>query len=377
MDSAAAALYERARSGTVGSITQGVPAIGPEGSARWRAHSEPAPELPTTLILSDLALDTLPPLAFGPEAANVVHLDLAGNNLTSLPPSFTAHLGTHLVSLFLDGGGTLRTLPPLNTLRKLEELTLHDTRVAVLPLLPPSLKRLRLDRTDIRDIPAGALPVAMETLHLEGSPIAGTYTKPQLLPAGVTMLAGWVDLQLPDGMHVGSFFGNALPELLLLSKQASALKLAVEAPVRRFIETKFTSKAAYDVWAASDVWQQVADCVAGSPVAEEEEAEVEQEEEEEEEEKGEAAAAVDAAGGSDQPSGGRTNDVDDGSTGLKGVCPYPKPKMQPAAPSCTVSDQACTPVQQGPLVLVPHHHHRHRHHRRRHPQYATSMYLAR
>ena len=156
--------------------------------------------------------------AFGLEARTITLLDLSGNRLAALPANFASHLDG-LVALFLGGpqGPAANVLaepgaiPPLDTLVRLEHLSLHDTQLEALPALPACLTTLRIDRTRIRDLPA-PLPPRLATLHLEGCPLQGTSDRLDLLPPTVRSLENLDDLQLPDGTHVGAFFGTPLPK---------------------------------------------------------------------------------------------------------------------------------------------------------------------
>lgn len=212
----AASLYRRARSGSSDSFWTGSPPIGDEGSAGWESGP-----LPATLILSDLSPPPTALLVFGAEIRTVTLLDLSGNRLATLPAEFATHLAG-LVALFLGGppGPTANSLaergaiPPLDALVRLQHLSLHDTQVEALPTLPVCLTTLRIDRTRVRELPV-PLPPKLATLHLEGCPLPGTSDRLDLLPPTIRALEGLDDLQLPDGSHVGAFFGTALPELLI------------------------------------------------------------------------------------------------------------------------------------------------------------------
>ena len=247
-----AALLSRARAGTPDSLMTGQPPIGPEGSAGWTVSALPAalpPLAPTTLILSDLnppPAGGVLPAALGGDVdlrptldlvAGVTALDLSGNRLVALPAGFAASF-RGLRVLFLGGPGPGSegdpatandlggpgALPALDSLPALAHLSLHDTRVSRLPALPSSLRTLRIDRTPITELgPPGSLPAGLTTLHLEGCPLPGTLPRPEQLPAAVRLLANLEDLQLPDGCHVGLFFGIPLPALL--RARAAALLL--------------------------------------------------------------------------------------------------------------------------------------------------------
>eukprot|EP00747_Dinoflagellata_sp_TGD_P022441 gnl/TRDRNA2_/TRDRNA2_129112_c0_seq2.p1 gnl/TRDRNA2_/TRDRNA2_129112_c0~~gnl/TRDRNA2_/TRDRNA2_129112_c0_seq2.p1 ORF type:complete len:218 (+),score=17.55 gnl/TRDRNA2_/TRDRNA2_129112_c0_seq2:178-831(+) len=187
--------------------------VGDEGSAGWQT-GDPIPE---NLILCDLVDPPLPsslpslPVAF--HNAAIKELDLSGNGLRSLPENLDVL--KNLTCLFLGGGlrpNLLDTgLPSLEALRCLEQLTVHDTALRVLPELPPQLQSLRCDRCPLEeDLFPRDLPSRMTTLHLEGCPLPGSLDRPDLLPLSVRRLNLLEDLQLPDGGHMGLFFGTPL-----------------------------------------------------------------------------------------------------------------------------------------------------------------------
>lgn len=197
-------LLLRARSGSMLS-----PPVGDEGSAHYQAGDS----ILKTLLLCDLAD---PPAAlplFPPMFDAIVELDLSGNGLTSIP----ANIGVlkNLKCLFLGGGDKPNTLdeglPSLASLHNLEHLSVHDTALRKLPGLPASLRTLRVDRCPLEEggFPE-ELPRGLTTLHLEGCPLPGTLEEPGLLPAAVRQLVFLEDLQLPDGGHMGIFFGTPL-----------------------------------------------------------------------------------------------------------------------------------------------------------------------
>eukprot|EP01052_Picozoa_sp_SAG31_P004452 SAG31_NODE_184_length_20985_cov_28.867567_13_plen_228_part_00 len=207
----------RARSGDIHSFGE----QGPEGSARW---SEGQP-IPACLLLHDLEADSLP-AGFGSDErfASVTSLDLSGNRLRALPPGFFAGL-TSVQTLFLGGPGPkftpegascnmLEMLPPLTNLIHLVNLSLHDNQLESLPELAgcTALHTLRLDRNPIKALPV--LPPSLRVLHLEGCPLGGSLDRPEDLPDEVQALTLLDDLQMPDGSHVGEFFGTPLATLL-------------------------------------------------------------------------------------------------------------------------------------------------------------------
>lgn len=214
MDPAWISLLSRARSGSFLH-----PPIGDEGSAGWQ-NGDPVPK---TIILCDLpglAGGVSPELpAFPEEFACVEELDLSGNGLTRLPPLASLR---NLKRLYLGGAGPaensggqpnlLRSLPgDIDQLQYLEDLSVHDTKLEVLPgRLPDALRSLRVDRCPLRELPP--LPPGLTTFHLEGCDLPGSYERPDLLPATVRELKKLEDLQLPDGSHMGIFFGTPLQE---------------------------------------------------------------------------------------------------------------------------------------------------------------------
>jgi Leucine-rich repeat (LRR) protein len=192
-----------------------------EGSVEWRI-GQPAP---ACLLLNDLELGSLPG-GFGshPSFSNVTELDLSGNRLRTLPSGIFTNLGM-LRLLFLGGPGPkftsqgdscnmLESLPPLANLVHLEHLSLHDNNLKVLPNLLHCvlLRTLRVDRNPLCALPD--LPNSLRVLHLEGCPMGGTLDHPECLPAQVRALTNLEDLQMPDGSHVGEFFGTPLGGLL-------------------------------------------------------------------------------------------------------------------------------------------------------------------
>lgn len=210
-------LLQHARSGSI--LT---PPVGELGSLGWRIGDA----IPRTIILCDLKDPT--PLAqvpdFPPEFYDVVEeLDLSGNGIKKLPESVT---NLKMLKCLLLGGhppnqsdrkNVLHTMPSLSSLIHLQHLSVHDTDLQVLPSLPPCLQTLRVDRCPLQSLPA-TLPLSLTTLHLEGCPLPGTYDRPDLLPNAVQQLVGLLDLQLPDGSHMGIFFGTPLGEMLSQTK---------------------------------------------------------------------------------------------------------------------------------------------------------------
>ena len=205
---------------------------GPECSAQWQVGDA----VPACLLLNDLEVGTLPE-GFGsdPIFASVLELDLSGNMLRALPHDMFHGLGALRV-LFLGGPGpkftpegrtcnVLEALPPMDALVHLEHLSLHDNSLTQLPELTAccSLHTLRLDRNPLRALPD--LPLSLHVLHLEGCPLGGTLERPDDLPAQVRALPCLDDLLLPDGSHVGEFFGTPLGGLL--TAQATRLPSAV------------------------------------------------------------------------------------------------------------------------------------------------------
>eukprot|EP00927_Polykrikos_kofoidii_P047753 TRINITY_DN42027_c0_g1_i1.p1 TRINITY_DN42027_c0_g1~~TRINITY_DN42027_c0_g1_i1.p1 ORF type:complete len:241 (+),score=30.25 TRINITY_DN42027_c0_g1_i1:159-881(+) len=215
LDEALVSLLIRARSGCIHSFG----AQGPDGSKGWRAGQPP----PRTLLLHDLSLGTLP-VCFGASVAfaTVTELDLSGNRLIALPDKFCSHLGALRV-LYLGGPegdplcNKLACLPQdMSGLTALEHLSLHDNALKELPPLSElkHLETLRLDRNPLECLPT-VLPPSLKTLHLEGcSLLGGSIDDVWALPPAVRSLEMLEDLQLPDGCHVGTFFGTPLPEIL-------------------------------------------------------------------------------------------------------------------------------------------------------------------
>ncbi|CAD7963792.1 unnamed protein product [Amoebophrya sp. A120] len=219
-------LVARARSG---SMLTGP--LGAEGSAgkEWDSNSGSADHLhlPTTLILCDLFPLTPSPEGNLPDFPLEFHtlqeLDLSGCGLLALPESVSRLTG--LKCLFLGGvdaqnssssKNQFKALPSLANLKELEQLSVHDTNLQILPALPENkLASLRVDRCPLvaEDFPT-ELPRTLTTLHLEGCPLGGSFDEPEKLPAAVKKLEGLLDLQMPDGSHVGEFFGTPLQELL-------------------------------------------------------------------------------------------------------------------------------------------------------------------
>ena len=198
----------RARSGTMLS-----PPVGEEGSAGWR----PGDRIPRKLILCDL--DNLPAVLpeFPSEFGVLEELDLSGNGFESIPWNVSSLTNLHM--LFL-GGGENRNhlsagLPSLSELKNLNHISAHDTDLPALPPLPASLRILRVDRCPLHlEAFPSQLPAGLTTLHLEGCPLPGTLEDPQSLPDAVRALENLEDLQLPDGGHVGAFFGTPLKDVL-------------------------------------------------------------------------------------------------------------------------------------------------------------------
>ena len=216
-------LLSRARSGSIDDFAN----QGREGSAGWREGEN----IPTCLLLHDLEMGSLPE-DFGsdPLFASIAELDLSGNLLRTLPSDFFVNLNSLRV-LFLGGPGpkftpegrtcnTLDVLPPLGNLVHLEHLSLHDNSLSELPELSgcTALHTLRLDRNPLQVLPA--LPMSLCVLHLEGCPLGGSLERPGDLPSSVRALQHLDDLQLPDGSHVGEFFGTPLTALLLAADEA-------------------------------------------------------------------------------------------------------------------------------------------------------------
>lgn len=198
------------------------PPIGEPGSARWREGDG----VPATLILCDgclpsalsegVTLCDFPSVRF----QHVRELDLSGNALIDIPDNLALAL-PRLKCFFLGGfpagrpecKNRFKSLPSLSELKELEHLSVHDTELEVLPNLPDSLQTLRVDRCPINEMPA-KLPPSLAVLHLEGCPLPGDLDQPHLLPKSIRELHLLQDLQMPDGSHVGDFFGTPLQELL-------------------------------------------------------------------------------------------------------------------------------------------------------------------
>jgi len=111
-------------------------------------------------------------------------------------------------------GASCNMLESLPQLKYLEYLSLHDNQLTTLPELANCavLHTLRLDRNPLPELPV--LPPSLRVLHLEGCPLVGTLDQPENLPVQVRALPCLEDLQLPDGSHIGEFFGTPLPSLL-------------------------------------------------------------------------------------------------------------------------------------------------------------------
>lgn len=199
------------------------PPVGELGSAGWRDGDE----IPATLILTDgclmllekpekVHISSFPSIEF----QHVLELDLSGNALASIPDNIAVAL-PKLKCFFLGGfpedhpeyKNQFTKLPNLSKLSELEHLSAHDTYLKEVPGLPDSLQILRLDRCPIEGMPS-KLPPNLTVLHLEGCPLPGDFDHPHLLPEPIKELRNLQDLQLPDGSHVGEFFGTPLPELL-------------------------------------------------------------------------------------------------------------------------------------------------------------------
>ncbi|KAL3938892.1 MAG: hypothetical protein SGBAC_006292 [Bacillariaceae sp.] len=203
------------------------PPVGEPGSAGCNIGDV----IPKTLILCDGCLLSSEVLSEGfhlcpfPSVSfqHVVELDLSGNSLLSIPDNISEAL-PNLQSFFLGGypedhpeyKNRFTTLPDLSDLVHLYHLSVHDTELKVLPTLPDSLAILRLDRCPMRcTMMPPKLPPYLTILHLEGcSLLPGDLDHPHLLPKSIQELEYLQDLQLPDGSHVGEFFGTPLPELL-------------------------------------------------------------------------------------------------------------------------------------------------------------------
>ena len=78
-----------------------------------------------------------------------------------------------------------------------------------------ALHALRIDRNPIKRLPT--LQPSLRILHLEGCPLGGSLNRPEDLPSEVQALTLLEDLQMPDGSHVGEFFGTPLAALLSAS----------------------------------------------------------------------------------------------------------------------------------------------------------------
>jgi hypothetical protein len=161
----------------------------------------------------------------------VVELDISGNALLSIPNNITVAL-PKLKCFFLGGypedhpeyKNRFQALPNLSDLVDLEHLSVHDTVLTRVPSLPDSLQILRLDRCPIEHMPP-KLPPNLTVLHLEGCPfLPGDLDHPQWLPDSIQELQHLQDLQLPDGSHVGEFFGAPLADLLLLQDKGEKKK---------------------------------------------------------------------------------------------------------------------------------------------------------
>lgn len=224
MDDRLVELLSRSRSGSIHEFGE----QGAECSAQWRAGQS----VPAILLLNDLETGVLP-AGFGadPAFSSVTELDLSGNMLQTLPNDFFANLGS-LKVLFLGGPGPkftpegrmcnmLKALPPLGRLVHLKHMSLHDNSLTELPTLNGciALQTLRLDRNPLRTLPE--LPASLRVLHLEGCPLGGTLESIGDLPPEVRILTQLDDLQLPDGSHVGEFFGTPLGTLLGVADEAS------------------------------------------------------------------------------------------------------------------------------------------------------------
>jgi len=229
------------------------PPIGELGSANWDQVGDP---IPKTLILCDLSDDclsllttkhegskedrnfsectlltasaVLPP--FPEEFSIIEELDLSGNALDSIPDNINNL--TNLRSLFLGGYPTdhperknkIQALPNLSSLIHLEHLSVHDTNLSILPELPMlSLRILRVDRCPLDDVCFAKgkmqLPPNLTTLHLEGCSLSGSLERPDLLPDCVKELKYLEDLQLPDGCHIGLFFGMPVNEAVSMAEK--------------------------------------------------------------------------------------------------------------------------------------------------------------
>ena len=215
----ALALVARARAGDIADFEHG-----PPGSAGVR----PGAPLPAMLLLDDLEAGPRLPPGFGSLAifGAVTALDLSGNALqgAALPDDFFTCLAPQLRVLYTGGpAGDARcnrlTRVPLglSACERLEDASFHDNALAQLPDMSglSRLHTLRLDRNPLEHVPA--LPPSLRTLHLEGCHCGGSLDDVSELPATVReheTRGEWVDLQLPDGSHVGSFFGTSVRGLL-------------------------------------------------------------------------------------------------------------------------------------------------------------------
>jgi hypothetical protein len=190
-----------------------LPPIGEPGSVVWK----PGDEVPKTLILCDVFTKPcfFPP--FPVSFAFIEELDLSGNSLLQLPEGIINLKSLRCLFLggFPDGEpyrkNIIESLPSLALLTRLEHLSVHDTLLRVLPQFPVSLRTLRVDRCPLERLPDTLPPLT--TLHLEGCPLPGTLERPDLLPDAVKELQDSLeDLQLPDGSHIGIFFGIPVAE---------------------------------------------------------------------------------------------------------------------------------------------------------------------
>jgi len=194
-----------------------------EGTGRVEAGVAPQ------LFLNDLGRLEHLPCSFGavPAFTAVTELHLGGNCLLDLPEGFGLHLP--LLRVLVLGGwvegsegscNQLTSLPDsFAALRSLENLALHDNDLESLEEnvfgSMPNLRELRLDcNRRLRALPA--LPSGLQVLHLENcESLGGTIEAPELLPWSVQAIANHLlDLQLPDGHHIGNFHGLSVAELL-------------------------------------------------------------------------------------------------------------------------------------------------------------------